>query len=170
MSDTKTNSGLDSDARQAATLAIDALSKWRNELTITNERWLAKVFDQMSAVARALGWPDSVLDGMRQHLLSASKLQAEVIDQFIDTWSEHLKSTIGPKSVPPSLYRARGAAQRGFAEPFGMNGMSLAPMEFWMQAAETWQRNWMSAISLWADALPVSYTNGDRERFNRRSR
>ena len=66
----------DSDARQAATLAIDALSKWRNELTITNERWLAKVLDQMSAVARALGWPDSVLDGMREHLLSASKLQA----------------------------------------------------------------------------------------------
>jgi len=50
-----------------------------------------------------------------------------------------------------------------------MGGMSFAPMDFWMQAAETWQRNWASAISLWADALPGSHTNGGRERFNRRS-
>ena len=169
VSDTKAISALESDARQAATLAIDALSKWRNELTITNERWLAKVFDQMSAVARALGWPDSVLNGMREHLLSASKMQAQVIDQFIDTWSEHLKSTTGLKAVPPSLYRTRGASPLGFSEPLAMGGMSFAPMDFWMQAAETWQRNWMSAISLWADALPVSYTNGGRERFDRRS-
>ena len=169
VSDTKASPALESDARQAATLAIDALSKWRNELTITNERWLAKVFDQMSAVARASGWSDNVLNGMREHLLSASRMQAQVIDQCIGTWSEQLKSTAGSKAVPPNLYGTRGAAQRGFTEPFGMSGMSLAPMDFWMQAAETWQRNWMSAISLWADALPVSYTNGGRERFDRRS-
>ena len=67
VSDTKTSPAFDSEVRQAATLAIDALSKWRNELTTTNDRWLSKVLDQMSAVARALDWPDNVLNGMPEH-------------------------------------------------------------------------------------------------------
>ena len=91
-------------------------------------------------------------------------MQAQIIDQFIETWSGHLKSTTGLKAVPPSLHRAQGTPPRGFSEPFGMSGLSFAPMDFWLQAAETWQRNWVSAMALWTDALPISHSNGDRER------
>jgi len=164
VSDAKTSPALDSDARQAATLAIDALSKWRNELTAANDRWLRKVLDQMSVVARALDWPDDVLNGTREHLLNASRMQSQIIDQFIDIWSGHLKSATGLKAVPPSLYRTQGTPPRGLSEPLGMKGVTFAPMDFWVQAAETWQRNWASAISLWMEALPMSHSNDDRER------
>jgi hypothetical protein len=100
---------------------------------------------------------------MREHLLGVSKMQAQIIDRFIDAWSGNLKSPPALKAIAPGFADwSRGAS--AFSPPAGMGGMPFAPMDFWVQAAETWQRNWMSAMSLWADALPMAQTNGDRER------
>jgi hypothetical protein len=128
---------------------------------------LANALDQMSVAARTLGWPDSAVSGMREHLQGVSKMQAQIIDRFIDAWSGNLKSPPALRSVPPGLPDwSQGVS--AFSAPPGMGSMSFAPMDFWVQAAETWQRNWMSAMSLWADALPFPPANGERERSKRR--
>jgi len=168
-SDSRAHPAFDNDARQAASRVVDALSKWRNELAAANDRWLANALDQMSVAARTLGWPDSAVSGMRDHLQGVSKMQAQIIDRFIDAWSGNLKSPPALKAVAPGLPDwSQGASLRAFSAPSGMSGMPFAPMDFWVQAAEAWQRNWMSAMSLWADALPMSHANGDRERSKRR--
>jgi hypothetical protein len=166
-SDSRTHPAFDNDARQAAGRVVDALSKWRNELAAANDRWLANALDQMSVAARTLGWPDSAVSGMREHLQGVSKMQAQIIDRFIDAWSGNLKVPPALKAVGPS-FADRTPGVSAFSAPPGMSGMPFAPMDLWVQAAETWQRNWMSAMSLWADALPMSHTNGERERSKRR--
>lgn len=54
-------------------------------------------------------------------------------------------------------------------ELFGMGGQPFAPMNFWMQTAEMWQRNWISAMSIWADALAFPSTQEDRSAQRSRS-
>jgi hypothetical protein len=139
--------------------ALQALSKWQDELTAANERCLAKVLDQTSAAARAVGWPDHVINATRDQLLNASKIQAQAIDQATALWRKQLES---PSSMPvsrsffgqrPSL--PSSSFPGAMPEMLGIGGQPFAPMLFWMQTAEVWQRNWMSAMSLWADALAL---------------
>ena len=63
------------DAHQAATAALQSLSKWHDEVVAANERCLADVLDQTAAAARAVGWPDHVINATRDQLLKASQLQ-----------------------------------------------------------------------------------------------
>jgi hypothetical protein len=144
-------------ARQAVAGALQALSKWQDELTAANEHCLAKVLDQTSAAARAVGWPDHVINATRDQLLNAAKMQAQAIDQATALWRKQLESP------SPGVRFAKLFAQRqhlpGANFPselldfLGIGGQPFAPMLFWMQTAEVWQRNWMSAMTLWADAL-----------------
>ena len=119
-SDSRTHPAFDNDARQAAGRVVDALSKWRNELAAANDRWLANALDQMSVAARTLGWPDSAVSGMREHLQGVSKMQAQIIDRFIDAWSGNLKSPPALKAVAPGV--ARLVARRFPARLLGATG------------------------------------------------
>ena len=82
-----------------------------------------------------------------------------------------------PKQVeyvyPPSAYRQTPESVFDFMEQFkkfqsmgmgmggpgasqvppGMAGMAMAPFQMWMQAAEMWQRNMASAMSMWSNNL-----------------
>jgi maltooligosyltrehalose synthase len=161
------------EARQAVAGALQALSKWRDELAAANERCLAKVLDQTSAAARAVGWPDHVINATRDQLLGASQMQTQVIEQVTALWKKQLESPTSSMAVPRSLFdptqRLSSANYAGsIPEMFGIGGQPFAPMLFWMQTAEMWQRNWMSAMSLWADAL--AFRNPLEERTNERFR
>ena len=161
------------DARQAVAAALHALSKWQNELAAANERCLGKVLDQTSAAARAVGWPHHVTNATREQLLHASKMQTQVIDQVTALWEKQLESSTSPMAVPRNLFdQMRRLPSSNFPgsmpEMFGIGGQPFAPMLFWMQTAELWQRNWMSAMSLWADAL--AFRNPQEEPTKERSR
>jgi len=148
------------EARQAVAAALQALSKWQAELAAANERCLANALDQTSAAARAVGWPDHVISATRDQLLNASKMQSQVIEQVTALWKKQLESTTSPMPLPRSLFdptqRLPSSNYPGsIPEMFGIGGQPFAPMLLWMQTAEMWQRNWMSAISLWADALAL---------------
>jgi hypothetical protein len=72
------------DARDAIEAVFDALSKWRDEIGASTERHSETVLDKMAYAARALGWPNELVDASHKHLVQASKAQMQTIDQLMD--------------------------------------------------------------------------------------
>ena len=96
---------LNGEARQAVMDVFNAVSQWRDEISRVNERYLTDVLDQVAAAQRAQGWPNSVTVATREHLLQASKVQAQMIDQLMGDWEQQLKSrgAAGPVDVAPAV-------------------------------------------------------------------
>jgi hypothetical protein len=135
--------GMTKEMRERVLATFDALSNWRDEIETVNERCLAKVMDQTSALARAMGWPDQAVRATREYLENTSKAQTEAIDQIVESWKRQLKSPTAPMAVPRGFSAQLPAlsqlAQGGMMPEFN----PLAPWTFWLQAAEMWQRAWM---------------------------
>jgi hypothetical protein len=124
--------------REGVIAAFDAISNWRDEVEAANERCLSKVLDRTSEIARSMGWPDQAITTAREYLEKTSKVQVEMIDQFMDGWKRQLKSATAPMATPSSLASHSLAATPEFNP--------LAPWNFWLQAAEMWQRTWMPKL------------------------
>jgi hypothetical protein len=128
------------EARDAIEAAFDALSKWRDELGASTERHSEAVLDKMADAARALGWPKELVDTSHKHILQASKVQMQTIDQLMNAWKMQLTGP-GADQFMAQLRAFPGAG-------FGTLPVS-SPLDLWMQTAEMWQRNWQSALSMW---------------------
>jgi hypothetical protein len=128
------------DAREAIEAVFDALSKWRDDIGASTERHSETVLDKMADAARALGWPKELVDASHKHLAHASKAQMQTFDQLMDAWKKQLTAPEANQFM---------AQLRAFPSA-GFGGMPVSsPLDLWMQAAETWQRNWQSALSMW---------------------
>ena len=84
--------GLSDEARQAVNTAFDAMSAWRIDIANSNEKNSEQVIEKMAAAARALGWPEQIVDATRAQLHSITKMQIQIIDQMMDIWQEQIKS------------------------------------------------------------------------------
>ena len=130
------------EAREAIEAVFDALSAWRDEVSASTERYSETVLDKMADAARALGWPKELVEASHKHLAQASKMQMHVIDQLMDAWQKQLTSPTADQFMA-QLRTLPGAG-------FGLTPEAMSnPLGFWMQAAEMWQRNWESAVSMW---------------------
>ena len=137
--DTRAMQGLPREAREAIKAVFEALSDWRDEVGSTTERHGEMVLDKMAAAARALGWPKELVDASHKHLTQASKAQMHLIEQLMQAWEKQLTSPTSDQFM----------AQLRTLPTMGLGATPSTPLEFWMQAAETWQRNWESALSMW---------------------
>src|SRR5262245_29806217 len=138
--------GMTKEMRDRLVAAFDALSNWRDELESANERCLGKALDQTSAVARSMGWPDEAVVTTREYLQNTSKAQIQLIDQLMEGWKQQLKSPLAPMAIPRSL-TAQVSGPSGLTMASAMRDFSaFAPWNFWLQAAEMWQRTWMSEV------------------------
>ena len=151
---------LSDEARQAVNAAFDAMSAWRIETAKSSEKNSEQVIEKMAAAARALGWPEQIVDATRAQLQSITKMQIQMMDQLMDAWQEQIKSP-NPMTVPSamlsklkSLPGARPAGTWPNADAFA--GAAVNPMQFWVQVAEQWQK-------AWADAMGVA-SSGQRRR------
>jgi hypothetical protein len=126
------------ETRDAIKAVFDALSEWRDEINTSTEKYSEAVLDKMAVAARALGWPKEVVDASHKQLMQASKAQLQMFDHFMGAWEKQI-------SAPAS---DRFMAQLR-ALPTGVPDVMSNPFGLWMQAAETWQRNWSSALSMW---------------------
>ena len=131
-------SSLPREAREAIEAVFDALSAWRDEVGASTERYSETVLDKMGAAARALGWPKDLVEASHKHLAQASKMQMHVIDQLMDAWQKQLTSPTSDQFMS----QLRTLPSAGFA---------ATPIDFWMQTAEMWRRNWESALSMWTN-------------------
>ena len=135
--------GMSKEMRESVGSAFDALANWRDEIETVNERCMAKVLDKTCAVARSMGWPEQAVKATRGYLESASKAQTEVIDQMMETWKKQLKSPTSPMAFPRSFAEhtpGLSAMQFSGAMP---EFNPMAPWNFWIEAAQAWQRVWM---------------------------
>ena len=140
---------MNEEARRAMGAAFDALNDWRNEMASANERYSARVFDEMSTATRAMGWPEEMVGATRQQLQNASRMQLQMMEQVMDVWKSQLRDPSAQMQMPADFMRGMPDFTKGFGEMGNFGNMSTAPFQFWMQAAEMWQKNWASAMSLW---------------------
>ncbi len=143
---------LNDEARRAVNAAFDALNDWRNDMASASERYSSKVFDQMSTATRAMGWPDEVVNATRQQLQNASRMQLQMMDQVMDAWKGQLRNPGAGFQMPSGMMPGIPGMPdftKGLGDMGSLGGMSMAPFQFWMNAAEMWQKNWASAMSFW---------------------
>lgn len=131
--------GLNPDAKKAIDSAFDTMNKWRDDVAAATDRYSDQIFDRMSAAAKSAGWPDTFVEATRGHIQNVAKIQTQMIDQVMDVWKDQLKN---PGSMPNlSQFTPPGAgASNPFAVPGMPPGVPMNPMQFWMQAAEAWQK------------------------------
>src|SRR5712691_1661556 len=91
--------GLLDEARKAVNAAFDAMSTWRIETANNNEKNSEQVIEKLAAAARALGWPEQIVDATHAQLQSITKMQIQTMDQMMDAWEEQIKS---PMTGSPS--------------------------------------------------------------------
>src|SRR5262249_16060999 len=84
--------GLSDEARQAVNTGFDAMSAWRIDIANSNEKSSEQLIEKMVAAARAVGWPEQIVDATRAQLQSITKMQIQIIDQMMDIWQEQIKS------------------------------------------------------------------------------
>ena len=144
--------GLSDKAHQAVNAAFDAMSAWRIETVKDNEKNSEEVIEKMAAAARALGWPEQIVDATRVQLQSITKMQIQMIDQMMDVWEEQIKSPnpmTASSAMLSKLKSPPGALPAGTwpnADAFA--GAAMNPMQFWVQFAEQWQKAWRDAMGM----------------------
>jgi hypothetical protein len=166
---------LGEDTKKAVIQAFDAMSNWRAELAEMGEKNSNAVFDKMADAAKSLGWPTDFVELSRRQMQSASKLQLQAVDQVMDVWEKQVKALGAPGQFPnfPSFPNFPGVPGFGSGSGHsqfpgtggGFPGMpdfgagAVNPMQFWMQAAEMWQKGWQQAMSTWVDAAQQNSVN-----------
>jgi hypothetical protein len=53
--------------------AFEAMSSWRTEAVENNEKSLEQVVEKMAVAARALGWPEQIVEATRSQMQSVTK-------------------------------------------------------------------------------------------------
>ena len=83
---------LSDEARKAVNAAFDAMSTWRIETAKNSEKHREQVIEKLAAAARALGWPEQIVDTIRAQMQSITKMQIQTMDHMMDAWEEQIKS------------------------------------------------------------------------------
>jgi hypothetical protein len=143
------------------------MSAWRIETAKNNEKNSEQVIEKLAAAARALGWPEQIVDATRAQMQSITKAQIQTMDQMMDAWEEQIKSP-NPMTGSPSAMLSKLTSLPGISPAGGWpSANALAPtnpMQFWLQWAEQWQKAWTDAMALWAKAGQPDYGAGSRRR------
>jgi hypothetical protein len=140
--------GLSDEARKAVNAAFDAMSTWRIETAKNSEKNSEQVIEKMAAAARALGWPEQIVDTIRAQVQSITKMQIQTMDHMMDAWEEQIKSpmTSSPSAILSKLESLPGVSPAG-SWPNANALAATNPMQFWMHWAEQWQKAWTGAMS-----------------------
>ena len=60
------------EARESVNAVFDALSTWRDEVAASTERFSELVLTKMTPAARAMGWPEELVEASRKQLAQVS--------------------------------------------------------------------------------------------------
>ena len=143
---------LSDEARKAVNAAFDAMSIWRIETVDKFET----VIDKMAVAARALGWPQQIVDATHAQMLDVIKMQIQTTDRLMDAWEGQIKSPSSSSAILSKLQSISSfspaggcpVAQMAAFNPFGMH----------MQIAQQRQKTWSDAMGVWANGnKPVSW-------------
>jgi hypothetical protein len=142
--------GLSGEAGDAVNAAFDAMSTWRSETVNSSEKNLEQVIEKMAAAARALGWPEQIVDATRSQMQTVIKTEIQMMDQMVDAWEEQIKSP-NPSEMLSKLKFLSGPGPVGSWPHLG-DMSTMNPMQFSMQFVEQWQKAWSDAMAFWTKA------------------
>ena len=142
--------GLSNEARDSVNAAFDAMSTWRTETVNNSEKNLEQVIEKMAAAARALGWPEQIVDATRSQMQTVTKTQIQMMDQMMDALEEQIKSP-NPSAMLSKLKFLSGPGPVGSWPHLG-DMSTMNPMQFSMQFVEQWQKVWSDAMAFWTKA------------------
>jgi len=142
--------GLSNEAREAVNAAFDAMSTWRTETVNNSEKNLEQVIEKMAAAARALGWPEQIVDATRSQMQTLTKTQIQMMDQMMDAWEEQIKSP-NPSAMLSKLKSLSSFGPAGSWPNLG-DVSTTNPMQFSMQFVEQWQKVWSDSMAFWTKA------------------
>jgi hypothetical protein len=141
--------GLSTEARKAVNTAFRAMSAWRAEAAKHSEKNIEDVIEKMAAAARALGWPERIVEVARDQMQSIAKMQIQLMDYMMDAWEEQIKSP-NPSALLSRLNSLTSFSAAGSSSKAGSFPMpTLNPFEAYMQFAEQWQKAWANATAMW---------------------
>jgi hypothetical protein len=148
---------LPEEARRAVNAAFDAMSAWRAETISSSEKNSEQVIEKMAAAARALGWPEQVVEATRAQMQSITKMQIQTMDHMMDAWEEQIKSPnpsamLSKLKTMPDLGPAGSWANNVFQTGSMFQNGALNPFQAYAQFAEQWQKAWTDAMSFWSKA------------------
>lgn len=165
------------EAQIAFNAVIDALSQWREDIAKAAEKNSSKVYDELAAAAKVMGWPEEFVEGVRAQLDKTTELQLRMLDQAMDAWVRQVKSPMATPPGPESFKSQVPVLQNpifGMAEMLSgrtridpMSAM-MNPMQAWVQTAEFWQNAWLQAFKGWSD-MQRSTITGSRSHGRYRS-
>ena len=142
--------GLSDEARQAVNAAFDAMSNWRTETANASESNIEQVIEKTAAAARALGWPEQIVDATCAQFQSITKMQIQTMDHIMDAWEEQIKSP-NPSAMLSKLQSFASLSSIGNWQNLGTPQMpAMNPLQLYMQFAEQWQKYWAEAMALWS--------------------
>jgi hypothetical protein len=147
---------LSEEARKAVNAAFDAMSAWRTETVSSSERNGEQVIEKMAAAARALGWPEQIVEAIRAQLQSVTKMQIQAMDQMMDAWEEQIRSPnpmAGSSAILSKLRSMPGLGAAGsWPNPGGLPGAALNPLQLWIELTQQWQKAFTDAMGFWEKA------------------
>jgi hypothetical protein len=146
--------GLSDEACSAVNAAFDAMATWRAETVNHSEKDLEQAIEKMAAAARALGWPDQIVEATCGQMQAVSSMQIQTIDNVMRAWEEQIKSA-SPSSVMLSKLRSLSNAGPAGVWP-GVAPSPIAAMNpflVYMQVLEQWQKTWVDATASWPKAV-----------------
>ena len=150
-------SKLSNEARKAVNEVFDAMSTWRTETVNSSEKNGEEVIEKMAAAARALGWPEQIVDAARGSMQSIAEMQIKTMDHMMDAWEEQIKLP-NPMTASPSAMVSKLQSLPGFAPAVSWPSVevfqkaAMNPLQFWMQFAEQCQKAWADAMGYWVKA------------------
>jgi hypothetical protein len=143
--------GLSDETRQAVNAAFDAMSAWRIDTAKSNEKNSEQLIEKMAEAARALGWPEQIVDVTRAQLQSIAKMQIQMMDHMMDVWEEQIKSPnpmTAPSAMLSKLKSLPGVPAGTWPNADAFAGTAMNPMQFWVQWAEQCQKAWADAVGV----------------------
>jgi len=146
--------GFSNEARDAVNAAFDAMSTWRTETVQNSEKNLEQVIEKMAAAARALGWPEQIVDATRSQMQTMTKTQIQVMDQMMNAWEDQIKSP-NPSAMLSKLKSMSGSGLVGSWPSLGSDLSAMNPMQFFMQFVEQWQKACSDAMAFWTKAAAL---------------
>jgi len=136
---------LSDEARKAVNVAFDAMSTWRTE-TVDN---FEIVIDKMAAAARALGWPQQIVDATHAQMQDVIKMQIQTTDRLMDAWEQQIKSPSSSSAILSKLQSISSFSPTGSLPVAEMAAFN--PFGMYVQIAQQWQKTWSDALGVWAN-------------------
>ena len=141
--------GLSKEARNAVDAAFVAMSNWRTEIVNSSDKNIEQVIEKMAEAARALGWPEQIVDATRAQMQSITKMQIQAMDSMMDAWEGQIKSP-NPASMLLSKLKSEARLAPAGSWPTAGDMASMNPLQLFMPFAEQWQKACTDAMAFWA--------------------